>query len=89
MVIEDPTNSSNNDKVTITTAAVRTMHTKGTMYRLKFRNNWYIMGESDGKGGGKGNKGYDSDADPMPELKLVAYRGHILQVNYDGAFVYA
>ena len=30
------------------------------------------MGESDGKGDGKLNKGGDSDAAPMPELKLVA-----------------
>jgi len=54
----------------------RTMHTEGTMYGLKFSENWFIVGESDGKG-------------DIPPFKLVAYRGHTLQGNYEGAFVYA
>ena len=58
--------------------------TEGKMYGLKFSENWYIVGESDGKGSLK-----DDNGDPVPELKLVAYRGHTLQGNYDGAFVYA
>jgi len=56
--------------------AGRTMHTEGKMYGLKFDENWFILGESDGKGG-------------VPPFKLVAYKGHTLQGNYDGAFVYA
>ena len=55
----------------------RTMHTEGKMYGLKFNENWYIVGESDG------NK------DGIPPFKLVAYKGHTLQGNYEGAFVYA
>ena len=47
------------------------------------------MGESDGKGGGKGTKGDDANTAPVPVFKLVAYRGNTLQVNYDGAFIYA
>ena len=39
--------------------------------------------------GGKGNTGGDVDTDPVLVFKLVAYRGNILQVNYDGAFIYA
>lgn len=54
----------------------RTMHTAGKMYGLKFSENWYILGESNG----------DKD---IPPFKLVAYRGHTLQGNYEGAFVYA
>jgi len=54
----------------------RTMHTEGKMYGLKFNENWYIIGESDGKG-------------DVPPFKLVAYKGHTLQGNYEGAFVYA
>jgi hypothetical protein len=54
----------------------RTMHTAGKMYGLQFTENWYILGESDGKSG-------------VPEFKLVAYKGHTLQGNYEGAFVYA
>jgi len=54
----------------------RTMHTAGKMYGLKFTENWYILGESDG----------DKD---IPPFKLVAYKGHTLQGNYEGAFVYA
>lgn len=53
-----------------------TMHTSGKMYGLQFSENWYILGESDGKGG-------------IPPFKLVAYKGHTLQGNYEGAFVYA
>lgn len=56
--------------------AGRTMHTSGKMYGLQFSENWYIIGESDGKGG-------------VPAFKLVAYKGHTLQGNYEGAFVYA
>eukprot|EP00567_Pseudictyota_dubia_P015968 CAMPEP_0197462054 /NCGR_PEP_ID=MMETSP1175-20131217/58117_1 /TAXON_ID=1003142 /ORGANISM="Triceratium dubium, Strain CCMP147" /LENGTH=412 /DNA_ID=CAMNT_0042997467 /DNA_START=137 /DNA_END=1375 /DNA_ORIENTATION=+ len=56
--------------------AKRTMHTEGKMYGLKFNENWYIIGESDGKG-------------DVPPFKLVAYKGHTLQGNYEGAFVYA
>jgi len=54
----------------------RTMHTEGKMYGLKFNENWYIIGESDGKG-------------DIPAFKLVAYKGHTLQGNYEGSFVYA
>ena len=54
----------------------RTMHTAGKMNGLQFYENWYILGESDGKG-------------DIPEFKLVAYKGHTLQGNYDGSFVYA
>jgi len=54
----------------------RTMHTEGKMYGLTFSENWYIIGESDGK----------SD---IPPFKLVAYKGHTLQGNYEGSFVYA
>ena len=54
----------------------RTMHTAGKMYGLQFSENWYILGESDGKG-------------EVPPFKLVAYKGHTLQGNYEGAFVYA
>lgn len=54
----------------------RTMHTEGKMFGLKFNENWYIVGESDGKG-------------DVPEFKLVAYKGHTLQGNYEGAFVYS
>jgi len=54
----------------------RTMHTEGKMYGLKFNENWYILGESDGK-------------KDVPPFKLVAYKGHTLQGNYEGAFVFA
>jgi len=54
----------------------RTMHTEGKMYGLQFNENWYIIGESDGKG-------------DVPAFKLVAYKGHTLQGNYEGSFVYA
>lgn len=56
--------------------AGRTMHTSGKMYGLQFSENWYILGESDGMGS-------------IPAFKLVAYKGHTLQGNYEGAFVYA
>lgn len=46
------------------------------MYGLQFSENWYILGESDG-------------SNNVPPFKLVAYRGHTLQGNYEGAFVYA
>lgn len=54
----------------------RTMHTEGKMYGLTFDENWFIIGESDGKG-------------EVPPFTLVAYKGHTLQGNYEGAFVYA
>jgi hypothetical protein len=54
----------------------RTMHTQGKMFGLQFYENWFIIGESDGKGG-------------VPPFKLVAYKGHTLQGNYEGAFVYS
>ena len=54
----------------------RTMHTSGKMNGLQFSENWFILGESDGSGG-------------VPPFKLVAYKGHTLQGNYEGAFVYA
>jgi hypothetical protein len=57
-------------------SAGRTMHTAGKMNGLIFSENWYILGESDGKG-------------DVPAFKLVAYKGHTLQGNYEGAFVYA
>lgn len=53
----------------------RTMHTNGKMYGLQFEENWYILSESDGT--------------DIPPYKLVAYKGHTLQGNYEGAFVYA
>jgi hypothetical protein len=56
----------------------RTMHTAGKMYGLKFTENWYILGESNG-----------DNANNIPPFKLVAYKGHTLQGNYEGAFVYA
>ena len=56
--------------------AERTMHTEGKMYGLTFDENWFIIGESDGSG-------------DIPEFKLVAYKGHTLQGNYEGSFVYA
>ena len=54
----------------------RNMHTSGKMRGLTFDENWYILGESDGSKG-------------VPPFKLVAYKGHTLQGNYEGAFVYA
>lgn len=45
-------------------------------FSLTFEENWYILGESDGKG-------------DIPEFKVVAYKGHTLQGNYDGSFIYA
>eukprot|EP00956_Cyclotella_meneghiniana_P005480 scaffold6987_cov72-Cyclotella_meneghiniana.AAC.14 len=54
----------------------RTMHTAGKMYGLQFNENWYILGESNGENN-------------IPPFKLVAYKGHTLQGNYEGAFVYA
>jgi len=54
----------------------RTMHTAGKMFGLTFDENWYIVGESDGAKG-------------VPPFVLVAYKGHTLQGNYEGAFVYS
>lgn len=56
--------------------AERTMHTQGKMNGLTFDENWFILGESDGKG-------------DIPEFKLIAYKGHTLQGNYEGSFVYS
>jgi hypothetical protein len=56
--------------------AKRTMHTSGKMNGLQFSENWYILGESDG-------------SNDIPPFKLVAYKGHTLQGNYEGAFVYS
>jgi hypothetical protein len=52
------------------------MHTAGKMYGLSFDENWYILGQSDGKG-------------DIPPFIVVAYKGHTLQGNYEGSFVYA
>lgn len=57
--------------------AGRTMHTAGKMYGLSFDENWYILGQSDGKQG------------DIPPFIVVAYKGHTLQGNYEGSFVYA
>jgi len=57
-------------------SSTRTMHTQGQMYGLNFNENWYIIGQSDGKG-------------DIPPFVLVAYKGHTLQGNYEGSFVYA
>lgn len=57
-------------------ASERTMHTEGKMYGLTFDENWFIIGESDG-------------SKDIPAFKLVAYKGHTLQGNYEGSFVYA
>ncbi|GFH57116.1 violaxanthin de-epoxidase-like 1 [Chaetoceros tenuissimus] len=54
----------------------RTMHTAGKMYGLSFDENWYILGQSDGKG-------------DIPPFIVVAYKGHTLQGNYEGSFIYA
>lgn len=66
--------SSVNDKIEI--PSKRTMHTEGKLFGLTFNENWYIIGESDGSG-------------KIPPFKLIAYKGHTLQGNYEGAFVYA
>jgi VDE lipocalin domain len=84
MVVDSVSNNNNkaenvNDNVLDTNdmnSAGRTMHTSGKMYGLQFSENWYILGESDG-------------SNNIPEFKLVAYKGHTLQGNYEGAFVYA
>jgi len=55
---------------------VTLQHTEGKMFGLKFDENWYIIGESDGSKG-------------IPPFKLVAYKGHTLQGNYEGSFVYS
>ena len=89
MEINDPTKRINGRKSTTIKLAGRNMHTGGNMYRLKFSKDWYILGESEGKVGGKGNKEEDDNTAPVPVFKLVAYRGNTLQVNYDGAFIYA
>ena len=54
----------------------RTMHTEGKMNGLTFDENWYILGQSDGKGS-------------VPAFVLVAYKGHTLQGGYEGSFVYS
>ena len=59
-------------KATTSIATGRTMHNKGNMYRLKCSENWYIMGKSNSKVGGKGKKREDTNTDTVPELKFVA-----------------
>ena len=76
--IGDSTPSTTLDDSNDMDATGRTMHTSGKMYGLSFYENWYILGESDGR----------SNPD-IPPFKLVAYKGHTLQGNYEGAFVYA
>ena len=86
MIVDAPTTTTTTTDDTVNTDATthrdemdttgRTMHTSGKMYGLQFYENWYILGESDGK-------------DDIPPFKLVAYKGHTLQGNYEGAFVYA
>jgi VDE lipocalin domain len=68
--------SDNVDDDEYLNSAGRTMHTSGKMYGLEFRENWFIIGQSDGQDG-------------IPPFRLVAYKGHTLQGNYEGAFVYA
>jgi hypothetical protein len=72
-MIVDDTATARNKNINPTQS---TMQTSGKMYGLKFSENWYILGESDGSKG-------------IPPFKLVAYKGHTLQGNYEGAFVYA
>ena len=69
-------NAATVDETTGLSNAGRTMHTLGKMYGLQFYENWYILGESDG-------------SNNIPPFKLVAYKGHTLQGNYEGAFVMA
>ena len=63
----------------------RTMHTAGNMYGLSFDENWYILGQSDGT---QKTKGTDGDTN-IPPFIVVAYKGHTLQGNYEGSFIYA
>lgn len=76
MVLDTPTTSDFTDIIDTSPPMGRTMHTEGKMYGLKFSENWFVIGESNGQG-------------DIPPFKLVAYRGHTLQGNYEGAFVYA
>jgi len=71
MVVDSAKSNSN-----LPNPSGRTMHTEGKMFGLKFDENWYIIGESDGSKG-------------IPPFKLVAYKGHTLQGNYEGSFVYS
>jgi hypothetical protein len=59
-------------------SAGRIMPMAGKMYGLKFTENWYTLGESNG-----------GNANNIPPFELVAYKGHTLQGNYEGVFVYA
>jgi len=52
----------------------RTAHSEGSMFGLKFWENWYIIGE---------NNPYQD------EFKFVYYNGKTRQNTYDGAFVYS
>ncbi|CAM9135222.1 unnamed protein product, partial [Discosporangium mesarthrocarpum] len=52
----------------------RTFHTKGKLFGLTFKENWYVTGLSD---------------DPGSEFVFVQYKGHTLQGSYEGSFVYA
>lgn len=49
---------------------------KGLKTNSLFFSFRYIIGESDGKG-------------EVPPFVLVAYKGHTLQGNYEGSFVYS
>ncbi|KAL7546773.1 hypothetical protein ACHAWF_010107 [Thalassiosira exigua] len=51
----------------------RTAHSEGQMFGLKFRENWYVLGQND---------------PGQPEFKFVYYNGKTRQNTYDGAFVY-
>lgn len=64
------------ERMVIDTKNENPIRTEGAMYGLKFEENWYILGESDGKG-------------DIPPFKLIAYKGHSSQGNYEGSFVYA
>ena len=61
----------------------RTMHTAGNMYGLSFDENWYILGQSDGT-----QKQKQGDTN-IPPFIVVAYKGHTLQGNYEGSFIYS
>jgi len=53
---------------------VRTAHSEGEMFGLKFWENWYVIGEN--------------DLD-QPEFKFIYYNGKTRQNTYEGAFVYS
>jgi hypothetical protein len=51
------------------------MTVQGKMFGLTFKEQWYVLGESDGEGG-------------VAPYRLVAYKGDTQQGSYEGAFVY-